>query len=168
LKRFRVKATFFLIGRQAQVHPGLVQAELAAGMVVGDHTWDHPLRPPFATLSHKRMNNEIATTNDVLDSLGAGGCLFRPPGGSYSKEVLDVASSVRCRVVLWSVDPKDWMPGRTSAEIARSVLSSVRPGSIILLHDGGGNRSATIAALSSIIKGILKKGLKIVPVTAAP
>ena len=63
------------------------------------------------------------------------------------------------RVVLWSVDPRDWQPGTTARRIVHAVLSHVRPGSIILLHDGGGDRSATVRALPRIIRGIRKMGL---------
>jgi peptidoglycan/xylan/chitin deacetylase (PgdA/CDA1 family) len=64
--------------------------------------------------------------------------------------------------VLWSVDPKDWQPGRTAKQIVDAVLSKIAPGSIVILHDGGGDRSATIAALPRIIRGIRAKGLTIV------
>ena len=163
-----MKANFFLIGRQAQAHPDLVRAELSAGMVVGDHTWDHPIRPSFAALPPGAMRGEIASTWDALSPLGVPHCLFRPPGGSFSREVLAIATSLGCRVVLWSVDPRDWVGGQNARAIARTVLSSVRPGSIILLHDGGGDRSATIGALPMIIKGILKMRLRIEPVMPTP
>jgi peptidoglycan/xylan/chitin deacetylase (PgdA/CDA1 family) len=61
------------------------------------------------------------------------------------------------------VDPKDWEHGRTTNQIVRAVLRAVRPGSIILLHDGGGDRSATLAALPRIIRGIRRMGLGFLP-----
>jgi hypothetical protein len=70
------------------------------------------------------------------------------------------------RVVLWSVDPTDWSPGVTPRQIARRVLGVVRPGSIIILHDGGGDRSATIKALPPIVKGIRHRGLHLVEIAA--
>src|SRR5947208_3226031 len=83
---------------------------------------------------------------------------FRPTGGGWSDQVVAIASSLGCRVVLWSVDPRDWAPGRTAKGIARSVLSHVEPGSIVIMHDGGGDRTATIRALPRIIRGIRRMG----------
>jgi peptidoglycan-N-acetylglucosamine deacetylase len=67
--------------------------------------------------------------------------------------------------VLWSVDPADWSPGSSAKEITKRVLSAVRPGSIVILHDGGGDRSATLAALPAIVRGIRHRGLHLVPLT---
>jgi peptidoglycan-N-acetylglucosamine deacetylase len=157
LKKFKVKATFFVIGYLAQRYPDLIQAEVNAGMMVGDHTWDHP-NTPFRDLPAKTMLDEIARNSRYLASVGVKTLVFRPPGGSYSGPVVAGALKFGMRVVIWSVDPKDWTKP-TKDEIVKRVLSRVRPGSIILMHDGGGDRSATIAALPEIIKGIQKMGL---------
>jgi peptidoglycan/xylan/chitin deacetylase (PgdA/CDA1 family) len=69
------------------------------------------------------------------------------------------------RVVLWSVDPVDWASGVTAAQIKQRVLRAVQPGSIVILHDGGGDRSATVAALPGIIRGIRRKHLRLVPLS---
>ena len=147
LGRMGVRATFFDVGYLARDHPDLVRRELDAGMVVGNHSWDHPITPPFRDLPHPRITSEIRRTNTELDSIGVKPQLFRPPGGSYSPWVLKEAARQGVRVVLWSVDPRDWKPGTKARRIVHSVLSHVRPGSIILLHDGGGDRSATVTAL---------------------
>jgi peptidoglycan/xylan/chitin deacetylase (PgdA/CDA1 family) len=159
LKKFKVKATFFMVGYLAERYPDLVRAEIRAGMEIGDHSWDHPNSPPFGTLPPAKISDEIGRTRKLLAGYGILTPIFRPPGGSYSDAVLKSADSFGMRVVIWSVDPKDWQPGQTTAAIVKSVLSHVRPGSIILLHDGGGDRSATLAALPRIIKGIMKMGL---------
>jgi len=91
--------------------------------------------------------------------------LFRPPGGSYGPPTLDIARSLGLRVVLWSVDPADWTPGITTKQIVARVLSAVQPGAIVLLHDGGGDRTATLKALPAIIKGIRKRHLDLVALT---
>jgi peptidoglycan/xylan/chitin deacetylase (PgdA/CDA1 family) len=75
--------------------------------------------------------------------------------------VIEAAGSAGQRVVLWSVDPTDWRPGTTPNQIVRRVLGAVKPGSIVVLHDGGGDRSATTRALPRIVKGIRRKGLKL-------
>ena len=69
------------------------------------------------------------------------------------------------RVVLWSVDPADWRAGIRAKQITRQVLAAIRPGSIVILHDGGGDRSATVAALPAIVKGIRRRGLRLVTIT---
>jgi peptidoglycan/xylan/chitin deacetylase (PgdA/CDA1 family) len=76
--------------------------------------------------------------------------------------VLEAAGVAGERIVLWSVDPRDWSHGSTAKQIVRRVLSAVRPGSIVLLHDGGGDRSETVKALPGIVKGIRKMGLRLV------
>jgi peptidoglycan-N-acetylglucosamine deacetylase len=169
LRRMGVQATFFDVGYLARAHPDLVRQELDAGMVVGNHSWDHPITPPFRDLSHAHIAAEIGRTNAELASIGPRPQLFRPPGGSYSPWVLDEAARQHVRVVLWSVDPRDWEPGTKARRIVHSVLSHVRPGSIILLHDGGGDRSATVKALPRIIRGIRRMGLQFsVPQTTPP
>jgi len=97
---------------------------------------------------------------DVPVEKRTGPVAFRPPGGSYSDFVVRTAEAAGMRVVLWSVDPLDWQKGTTAREIVERVLDSVQPGSIVVLHDGGGDRSATIEALPKIIRGIRKKGLE--------
>jgi peptidoglycan/xylan/chitin deacetylase (PgdA/CDA1 family) len=164
LIRHKVKATFFVIGNSARYHPNLVKAEIAAGMEVGDHSWTHPYRTPFRSLAPRVIREEITLTQSELLSLGASSGLFRPPGGTYSSRVIDIAREADARLVLWSIDPKDWMAGRTKKQIVKAVLSHLEPGSIILLHDGGGNRSTTIAALPDIIRGIRARGFSIVTV----
>jgi peptidoglycan/xylan/chitin deacetylase (PgdA/CDA1 family) len=66
--------------------------------------------------------------------------------------------------VLWSVDPGDWEPGVTAAQISRRVLAAARPGSIVILHDGGGDRSATVAALPAIVQGLHRRRLRVVAI----
>ena len=162
LVRHHVPATFFLIGDQATRDHALVKAELAAGMLVEDHSWDHPLSPPLAEDSTRKIHDEITFTSTVETRLGAHVTLFRPPGGSWSDAMVKTARGLGMRVILWSVDPRDWAPGATPSKIAHRVLSHVRPGSIVLMHDGGGDRSATVKALPRIIAGIRHRGLRLV------
>jgi peptidoglycan-N-acetylglucosamine deacetylase len=162
LARFHVPATFFAVGTEAETHPELVGRELRAGMVVGNHTYDHPWRHPFAGLEREQIRWEIDRGQAVLERLGVHSVLFRPPGGSVSSSVLRTASAHGLRLVLWSVDARDWVPGTTAEQIVWRVLSTVRAGSIVVLHDGGGDRSATVTALPAIIAGIRERGLRFV------
>jgi peptidoglycan/xylan/chitin deacetylase (PgdA/CDA1 family) len=165
LKRHHVHATFFTIGYLAARYPALVRREQRMGMVVGDHSWDHPTNPPLKTLPKSVIQSEISRAADALSAAGVTTSFFRPPGGSTSPEVEELAKELGMRVVLWSVDPQDWRNGATTKQIVKTVLAEVRPGSIILMHDGGGNQSATVRALPKIIRGIRKKHLELVTIT---
>jgi peptidoglycan-N-acetylglucosamine deacetylase len=162
LKKYRVKATFFSVGYLAQRYPTVVRSEAQSGMVIGDHSFDHPLVPPFAEQPFAKATAEIGQAKEALAAAGVVCGLFRPPGGSYGPSTLGIARSLGLRVVLWSVDPADWTNGITAKTIVQRVLSHVRPGSIVLLHDGGGDQSATVKALPAIIKGIRKRHLMLV------
>jgi peptidoglycan-N-acetylglucosamine deacetylase len=160
LHRLRVQATFFMVGLQVERYPDLVRRVEAAGNLIGNHSFDHPINPSFADLTEHHITAELADTNDALSTDGVVASLFRPPGGSYDEYVVDESRRQGMRVVLWSVDPQDWRQSRTAKDITKKVLKNVRPGSIILLHDGGGDAEHTIRALPDIIKGIRKKGLR--------
>ncbi len=162
LAKLHVPATFFVIGYLAAEHPSLVRREVRMGMVVGNHSYNHPEVPPFDQLPLPLLRDEISLGDEVLTRLGLRTRLFRPPGGGTSARLVDTAAALGQRVVLWSVDPTDWEPGITANEIARRVLAGIRPGAIVDLHDGGGDRSATLAALPAIVRGIRARGLRLV------
>ena len=165
LRRMRARATFFVVGDLAEHFPDLIAAERdQAGILVEDHSWTHPLVPPFGEQRPSTVRVQIARTLRQLDAEGVHATLFRPPGGGWSDRVVAIASSLHVRLVLWSVDPRDWAPGATARGIARTVLSHVEAGSIVIMHDGGGNRAATIRALPRIIRGIRARGLRLVNV----
>ena len=157
LIRRQAPATFFVVGRQVERYPDLVRQELAAGMAVGNHSWSHP--QPFDRLPMVRIRDEITHGRRTLEPLGVRPVGFRPPGGAASATVLAAAQGLGERTVLWSVDPADWHPGVTADQLVQRVLAAVRPGAIVLLHDGGGDRSATVAALPAIIDGLRRLGL---------
>jgi peptidoglycan/xylan/chitin deacetylase (PgdA/CDA1 family) len=162
LERMHVKATFFVIGDLVARYPDTVKREERAGMTIGNHSWDHPNSPPFDTLPTHRLQTEMSQTNAELRKIGIHTDLFRPPGGSTNGELVNIARENGLRVVNWNVDPRDWASGATATSITKAVLSSVGPGSIVDMHDGGGDQSATIKALPAIIRGIRAKGLQLV------
>ncbi|HEY7414225.1 MAG TPA: polysaccharide deacetylase family protein [Ktedonobacteraceae bacterium] len=162
LQQYNVKATFFLWGQHVQQYPGYVQQELAAGNALGNHTWSHP---DLTTLSASAITTELTETQCVIkQTAGYTPTLFRPPYGSYNANVLAVAGQGGLpSTIIWSHAPRDWeMPG--ASVIASRVLSNTLDGSIILLHDGGGDRSQTVAALPPIIQGLQARGLRLVTV----
>ena len=165
LRRMRAPATFFVVGDLAEHFPRLIAAERSQpGILVEDHSWTHPLVPPFGEQRPRTVRFQIARTLQTLTAEHVHATLFRPPGGGWSDRVVAIASSLHVRLVLWSVDPRDWAPGATAKSITRNVLNHVEPGSIVIMHDGGGNRTATIQALPRIIRGIRRRGLRLVNV----
>jgi peptidoglycan-N-acetylglucosamine deacetylase len=155
LQRYGVDATFFCVGRLAQANYILVKQEYAAGHVIGNHSWSHPYLPNF---SGAIISWQLSTTSDTIANIiGVRPTFFRPPYGAFNAQVLTIANAQGLSTVIWDVDPRDWsMPG-TNVIIAR-VLSQVHNGAIILMHDGGGNRSQTVAALPTIIATIQQRG----------
>lgn len=149
LKRYHVHATFFDLGRLVQLYPDLARQELADGNIVGNHTWSHPDLP---TLSTNSIKKQIRDSSDAIEqATGVRPIFLRPPYGDLSANVLKVINSFGMTTVIWNNDSRDWSIPGTSAIISR-VLASVGNGTIILLHDGGGNRQQTIAALPGIIQ----------------
>jgi peptidoglycan/xylan/chitin deacetylase (PgdA/CDA1 family) len=166
LRRFHVRATFFMVGTQIERYPELVREVERQGHEIGNHTMHHPESPPLADMIDRRVAAEMSDANALLADDHVHSTLFRPPGGSYDDAVVEQARLQSMRTVLWSVDPEDWKASRTRKDIVRSVLKHVQAGSIVLLHDGGGDAEHTIAALPDIIRGIRKRGLRFVTVPA--
>ena len=157
LKKKHVRATFFDVGRMAQAYPDLVKREVKEGHVVANHTWSHPM---LAHRSDSSAEDEMHRTRNLLRELGATVTLFRPPYGSYTGRTVSIASSLGMRTVVWSVDPADYRRPPVDT-IVRRVMSTVRPGVIILMHDGGGDRANTVAAVPIIIDELRKQGYTI-------
>ena len=160
LERLHVNATFFTIGEQISGGDReTLLRELRAGDVLGDHTWTHPM-----LTSSPNVQWQLSSTRRRIQSLiGYTPCLFRPPYGAVNRRVVDVAGSLGMATIMWNVDPVDWSVPGTSTIVSR-VLSQVRPGSIILSHDGGGFRGETLAAYPSIIAGLRARGYRIVTI----
>ncbi len=165
LEHMHAKATFFMVGYLIERYPGIVRRVERAGMTIGTHSWAHPYRTPFVDLTPHRIETEIERPADLLrHRFGITPTLFRAPGGSYDTAVIRTAREAGMRLVQWSVDPADYRGTTSPGGLAAAVLHSIRPGSIVLLHDGGGNQSATVRALPRIIRGIRDMGLELVAI----
>ncbi len=166
LKQRHVHAAFFLIGSNAEQHPGLVRREMAEGHLIGNHSFTHP---DLSLTSPLRFDLELNTTERLLEWLsGVHPRLLRPP--YYSDGSLDDAAqaaviaraaSLGYLVLGLNIDPEDFS-NHDPREIARRVLAQAKGGSVLLLHDGGGNRSATVAALPLILDGLAAQGIQVV------
>ncbi len=148
LQHYKIKATFFCVGSQVERYPQLVKQEYRQGNAIGNHTWGHPNMPALSVAS---IIWQLTTAgDDIQNATGVRPTLFRPPYGAVDSNVLTYANYFGLTVVQWNVDPRDWSrPGIDV--IYQRVLAQTSAGSIILMHDGGGDRSQTVAVLPMII-----------------
>jgi len=159
LERYHVKATFFCVGKQVQAYPGLVKQEYDSGYLVENHSWSHA-NLPF--LSDASLLWQFSTTQNIIEhATGARPTYFRPPYGAFNAAVLTNANRFGLSTVLWNVDPRDWSRPGVNTIVARIIAQTVN-GSIILMHDGGGDRSQTVAALPIVITWFLRHGYRFV------
>lgn len=158
LKRYNIKATFFVVGEMAQKYPWLIKDEYAAGDLIGNHTYHHVnlTKIPFVEVAIEWQANQ-----DVIKSITGKDMKYcRPPGGDYDRHVINAAMDVGLTTVLWTDDPGDYAsPGDKTIEVR--TLDRVHNGGIILLHDG---IQQTIDVLPQIIETLQRKGYKFVTV----
>ena len=176
LKEKNVPAAFFVIGESASQYPEIVRNEYQSGNDVGNHTFTHP---DFETISKSQLQIELNLTELLLESnLGVKTLLFRPPYGidhqpetASEIQMLPIPQAMGYIIVGARVDPHDWgepnggAPPPT-ATIVERVLHDAQlgKGNIILMHDGGGERANTVAALPQVIDGLRAKGYEFVSV----
>ena len=155
LQQHGIRATFFLIGENAVEHPDLVREIADRGHHIANHTWTHP---DLRHMSEGAVRDELERTSDLLHrTTGRLPTWFRAPGGDWSPVSLKVAADLGLRNMGWSVDPRDWSRPGTPA-IIDTILKEVRPGAIVLNHDGGGDRSQTVAALKTYLPTLIDSG----------
>ena len=169
-----VRGTFFIIGANADQNIDLVKREYAEGHDIGNHTYTHP---NIALVSEERAALELGATQRIIENaLGVSTVLFRPPYNADSQpqtpeEILPVLRAQKAGYVTVGerIDPRDWVKGVTADEIVTEIGSELQspddPGHVILLHDAGGDRSATVAALPRILDGLQKQGYRFVPLS---
>jgi peptidoglycan/xylan/chitin deacetylase (PgdA/CDA1 family) len=149
LREMDVPATFFEIGQEMPGRAATMRRILAEGNEIGDHTMNHVEYPGYGQIAGAAARIEQYT--------GFKPCLFRPPGGAVNSSVVATAGSLGLKTITWDVDPSDWSSPGTS-EIYSNIVGNVRPGSIVLMHDGGGPRDETLAALPQIIETLRGRG----------
>ncbi|WP_042364148.1 polysaccharide deacetylase family protein [Streptacidiphilus neutrinimicus] len=155
LHRYGIPATFCQIGEEIRRHPALVREVADQGHLIANHTWTHP---DLVRETRTAVREEIVRTSEILEkTTGRSPVLFRAPYGAWSSSVFAECRTQGLRPLDWSVDPRDWSrPGVSS--IVRTIMRTTRTGSIILEHDGGGNRSQTVAALRNVLPRLLDEG----------
>jgi peptidoglycan/xylan/chitin deacetylase (PgdA/CDA1 family) len=156
LVRNKAKGTFFVLGQNIPGWERQLQRQLGWGFEIGNHSFSHPQYPSAGQLS--------MTTQRIKRATGFTPCLFRPPYGAVNRSLIGRARSLGMMSINWDVDPQDWStPG--SGAIYSRVVNNVRPGSIVVMHDGGGPRGQTVAALPSIIRTLRARGYRFATVT---
>ncbi len=151
-----VPATFFVLGSSAAAYPELIQQEKDAGNEVENHSWNHPW---LTKVSAAEFASQISRTNSVI----GGSRFLRPPYGDVNATVRALASSMGLRVVLWSVDTRDW-ERQDVAAIMSHVKAETKPGAIILMHDGGQDRLQTVAAIPVVVDWLFAHGYSLTTV----
>jgi peptidoglycan-N-acetylglucosamine deacetylase len=163
LKDNHAPATFFVITEQLKDFGDATRQAVQDGYEIGNHTVDHQL---LGSMSKADQQTEISQAIAQMKQAGLPAPqLFRPPGNSFDNTTVALLRKQHLLMTLWDVDTDDWkLPGTPA--IVQTALSQAKPGSIILMHDGGGDRSQTLAAVPQIIKGLRAKGFKLVTVPA--
>jgi peptidoglycan-N-acetylglucosamine deacetylase len=160
LRRHDAPATFFVLGNMLDSFPRTVRMLLREGHAVGSHSFGHP---HMGQMSLELQASELRMLEQAMEEHGIPAPrIFRPPYGSFNKRTVEILDQRRSLMVLWSIDSSDYLnPGADL--IVERALQGIEPGSVVLLHDGGGDRSQTIAALPRILKGLERRNLQ--PVT---
>lgn len=159
LRQYNVKSTFFVVGAWVDKYPESVKALVAAGHEVCNHSDTHP---HMSKLSQQQIMDQITACNEKIKSVtGTAPVLFRPPYGEYNNAVVGTVKGLKMYPIQWDVDSLDWK-NPTPQQIINRVVSSVKPGSIVLFHNGALN---TPAALPTVLKTLQAQGYQIVPVS---
>jgi peptidoglycan-N-acetylglucosamine deacetylase len=155
LRRYGVTASFSMIGVNATAYPGVAREVTAAGHMIVNHTWNHY---NLGYMSAAGVWDEIAQATDAIHAAtGQRPRMFRAPYGVWPPAVFSCCAQTGLTPLAWSVDPRDWSRPGVGA-IVRGIVSDTRTGSVILEHDGGGNRSQTVAALKIWLPRLIDAG----------
>lgn len=165
LARYGVRATFFVVGAEVERYPKLTAALSAAGHQLANHTFNHPA---LDQISRDTYLEEISATDAAIQSAAGDAArptrCVRPPYGAIGADTRAIAAELGKSIVMWNIDPQDWRQPRAD-QIAQHILANVVPGSIILMHDGGGSRTQTVAALEMVLAELAARSFafRIVP-----
>ncbi|WP_082926967.1 polysaccharide deacetylase family protein [Paenibacillus tuaregi] len=166
LGEYNIKATFFLLGEHVRDYPDIAKRIAAEGHTVGNHTYSHP---NLTTLTYEEIHDELTRTEqEIILATGIRPKLFRPPYGEFNELVLRAAGEMNYKTVYWSqdtnrsLDTKDWA-GPIAEEILQHIKNNICSGGIVLMHDGGGDRTQTILALAPIIEFLQKENFTLIP-----
>jgi peptidoglycan/xylan/chitin deacetylase (PgdA/CDA1 family) len=160
LKKEDIRATFFWVGQYLKAHPEIAQQVVAEGHAIGNHTWHHWYRQQSQLTAAHEIND---TAELIYKTTGIKTLVFRPPGGVLNNGLADYAKEQNYVTVMWSIDSMDYRPFQ-AGQLVKNVIRKAEPGSIVLMHDGGGNRATTVEALPQIIAQFKQQGYSFVTV----
>jgi peptidoglycan/xylan/chitin deacetylase (PgdA/CDA1 family) len=160
LKKNRIKSTFFVVGQNVKNYPDLTKQIVADGHIIANHTWHHW----YHQMNAQAAAYEVANTTDIIyQTTGVRTSLFRPPGGIMNNGVAAYAKNNKYAVIMWSADSMDYSRPAVP-RLMNNIFREAKPGGIVLMHDGGGDRSNTVKALPEIISRFRKQGYEFVTV----
>lgn len=155
LDKYKVRASFFVIGKHVERHPQFLKLLVQKGHLVGNHSYSHK---NLKKLSALQIEQEIEKAEEIIKNIsGVKTFWFRPPMGSFDKRLLAYLNIKGYNISMWTVDTEDWKI-QDSQRIYGICVNNLKPGSVILLHDGGGYRKETVHAVEMFIRSALKKG----------
>ncbi|MBZ4666590.1 polysaccharide deacetylase family protein [Mahella sp.] len=163
LKKYNVKATFFVIGRNAEKYPEILKRISDEGHIIGNHSCDHK---DFTKLTPEERYDEIHKTELLIDrQLGSHSAMFRMPFGAFNDDVVKDIAALGYYNIYWSVDTEDWS-GISPSAIKKNIEDELRPGAIVLMHSSGQSKaiSNTVKVLPKVIEMLQKGGYKLVTV----
>ena len=158
LERFEARASFFLLGHQAARHPALVRALAGAGHTIGNHTYSHPDAWSRATSTATLVQELERATGILQDLIQQPIRWMRPPYGRFTHAMRDWCQVRRQRCTMWDLGPGDFLPSVTREDVERRVLSFIRPGSIVVLHDNPTTQDMIPQALTTILQRLTDDG----------
>ncbi|MEU3453994.1 polysaccharide deacetylase family protein [Micromonospora sp. NPDC006766] len=156
LRQYGVKATFCVVGENAESSPDLIQAIVSEGHTLCNHSWSHDEN--MGKRSPDTIRADLLRTNEAIRAAvpDAAIAYYRQPGGNWTSPIVSIAQDLGMTSLHWGVDPSDWQaPGVT--RIIQRVLSQTEPGSIVLMHDAGGDRRGTVTALEYLLPELLSR-----------
>jgi peptidoglycan/xylan/chitin deacetylase (PgdA/CDA1 family) len=161
LKERNIKATFFMVGRNATAYPHIVKRMQDEGHEVANHTWAHPLLTGYGA---EGVKSQLKRTHDAIEkACGTAPILYRPPyGGARLTQRRSIMQDFGYPTILWDVDPLDWQSPRSVQKVYDRVLSMTKPGSIVLLHD---IHETTVNAMPATLDALIERGYQMVTVT---
>jgi len=165
LEKNNIKATFFVTGKNITSNKSVLKNISKKGHTIAHHSWSHPDTSLFEN-NDIWWQQEFKPTNDLLyETIGYRASIFRPPFGRIRDDQIKYLSQKGILVVNWSIDTRDWNPKTNTVEnIENAVITNQHPEAIVLMHDGGGDRSNTVSALSHIIQNYKELGFEFITV----
>jgi len=161
LKENNIKATFFLIGQNVKRNPELVKKIFDDGHVIGNHSWTHPYNRQTLAGSAAEIDK---TSAEIAKIIGSKPNMFRPPGGLMHTGLAEYAKSEKMGIILWSADSEDYRAHNSPDVLLKNIFKEIKPGGIILMHDGGVKRSNTSEALPLLIAKLKQEGYRFVTI----